>query len=67
MKFYQVSFIDLEDNCTYKLFANKQDAEKFIKTDGEEYGDVISDEPQLLILESTRKADILNFIGHLDY
>lgn len=67
MKFYQVSFIDLEDNCTYKLFANKKDAERFIKTDGHEYGEVISDEPLLLVLPSTRKADILDFINHLHY
>lgn len=67
MKFYQVSFIDLEDNCTYKLFSNKKDAEKFIKVDGEEYGDIISDKPVLLILKSTRKADILDFINHISY
>ena len=66
MKFYQVSFVDHEDNCTYKLFANKKDAEKFIKTEGQEF-DFCTEEPRLLILESTRKADILNFIGHLDY
>ena len=41
MKFYQVSFIDFEDNCTYKLFSNKKDAEKMIKIDGDEYGEVI--------------------------
>ena len=67
MKFYQVSFIDFEDNCTYKLFSNKKDAEKLIKIDGDEYGEVISDKPELLILESTRKADILSFINHLTY
>ena len=67
MKFYQVSFIDFEDNCTYKLFNNKKDAEKFIKIDGDEYGEVISDKPELLILESTRKAVILSFINHLTY
>lgn len=67
MKFYQVSFIDFEDNCTYKLFANKKDAEKLIKIDGDEYGEVISDKPELLILKSTRKADILSFINHLTY
>ncbi len=67
MKFYQVSFIDLEDNCTYKLFANKKDAEKFIKKDGHEWGDITSDEPELLILKSTRKADVLDFINRLHW
>ena len=67
MKFYKVSYIDNEDSCTWKLFANKKDAEKFIKEDGEEYGDIISDEPALLILESTRKKDILHFANHLHY
>lgn len=66
MKFYQVSFIDFEDNCTYKLFANKKDAEKFIKTDGQEF-DFCIEEPRLQILESTCKADILNFMNTLSY
>ena len=66
MKFYQVSFIDFEDNCTYKLFANKKDAEKFIKTEGQEF-DFCTEEPRLQILKSTRKADILNFINHVSY
>jgi hypothetical protein len=67
MKFYKVSYIDSEDNCTWKLFSNKKDAEKFIKTDGHEYGDVISTEPCLLVLPSTRKADILQLINGLCY
>ena len=66
MKFYQVSFIDLEDNCTYKLFANKKEAEEFIKHESEDFS-FCTEEPVLLILESTRKADILNFINHVSY
>lgn len=66
MKFYQVSFIDFEDNCTYKLFSNKKDAEKFIKTDGQEFY-FCSEEPDLKILKSTRKADILDFVNHISY
>lgn len=67
MRFYKVSYIDNEDNCTWKLFSNKKDAEKFIKKDGQEYGEVTTIEPELLILKSTRKADILNFTNNLIY
>ena len=66
MKFYQVSFIDHEDNATYRIFANKKDAKAFIKT-GDEYVEIISHEPELLILPSTRKSDLLKFINSLHY
>jgi len=66
MKFYQVSYIDIEDNCTCKLFANKKEAEKFIKHESEDFS-FCAEEPEVLILESTRKADILNFINHVSY
>ena len=66
MKFYQVSYIDIEDNCTCKLFANKKDAENFIKDESEDYSHCV-DEPELVILKSTRKADILNFVNHISY
>lgn len=68
MKIYQVSFIDNEENCTYKLFATKKEAEEFINTDwSSEYGDIVSDKPDLLKLSSTSKVDIINFINHLTY
>lgn len=67
MKFYKVSYVDIEDNCTWKLFPNKKDAEKFLKKDGHGYGDIISTKPELLILESTRKVDILDFTNNLHY
>ena len=62
MKFYKVCFIDFEDNCTYKMFKNKKDAEKFIKIASIEF-DFCAEEPVLLALKSTRKADILDFIN----
>lgn len=68
MKFYQVSLIDNEDNCTYKLFPNKKEADNFIKQESsQEYGEIVSETPQVLNLESTRKIDILNFINNLSY
>jgi len=66
MKFYKVSYIDIEDSCTWKVFPNKKDAEKFIKTEGQEY-DFCAEQFELLILKSTRKADILKFVNDLCY
>jgi hypothetical protein len=68
MKLYQVSYIDNEDNCTYKLFANKQEAQAFIKKDwSQEYGEIVSDKPEVIELPSTRKGDIIAFINQLHY
>lgn len=68
MKIYQVSFIDNEDSCTYKLFATKKEAEEFINTDwSNEYGEIVSDKPLILQLSSTSKAEIIDFINHLTY
>ena len=65
MRFYQVSYIDHEDNATYRIFANKKDAKAFIKT-GDKYGKIVG-EPELLIVQSTRKADLIEFINSLHY
>ena len=68
MKIYQVSFIDNEDNCTYKLFATKKEAEEFLSEDwSDEYGDIVSNEPAILNLKSNSKKDIIDFINHLHY
>lgn len=68
MILYQVSFRDNEDNCTFKLFATPKEAQEFINTDwSNEYGEIISNEPQLLKLTSTSKTDILKFINNLSY
>ena len=68
MKIYQVSYIDNEDNCTYKLFATQKEAQKFLSEDwSQEYGEIVSDKPEVLELPSTRKSDIIEFINHLYY
>jgi len=63
MKFYQVQFISIEGHNTEIFFCNKAEAKKWIKENKKEY-DYVHDEPELCILKSTKKRDIVDFINH---